>query len=104
MRAALLVLSVMEVFVPIIPLALLPANSGRLGAAFGAIEVMFITIQMLIAFLIGLARTVGGGSYAGALQLITGSFLVVLALSLPIILHGRDYPRLPRAFYVCSAY
>ena len=103
-RASLLVLSVMEVFVPIIPLALLPANSGRLGAAFGAIELMFITIQMLIAFLIGFARTAGGGSYAGALQLIIGSFLAVLALSLPVILHGRDYPRLPRAFYVCSTY
>ena len=77
----------MEVFVPIIPLALLPANSDKLGAAFGVIELLFISLQMLIAFLIGFVRDhahTAAAGYNSALHLMVGSFVVVLMLSLPV--------------------
>lgn len=86
-RMAIFVLSVLEVLAPIIPLALLPANARKLGAAYGAIEVMFITIQMAIVCLLGVARTVSG--YSGALGLIIGGFASVMIISLPVTMVRR---------------
>ena len=98
--AALLVLSVMEVFVPIVPLAILPANASRgLGAAFGVIEVMFITTQMAVVFVLGIARTASG--YPGAFGVMIGFFTAALAVSLPAIVHGHDYLRW-KSLYYCS--
>ena len=99
-RGALLLLSVMEVFVPIIPLAILPANASRgLGAAFGVVEVMFITIQTAVVFVLGIARTASG--YPGAFVVMIGFFAAALAASLPAIVHSRDY--LPwKSLYYCS--
>lgn len=89
-RSSLLVMSVMEVYVPIIPLAMLPANAGSgLGRAFGAIEVMFISTQMAVVFVLGVARTAGG--YPGAFVVMAVGFVSALTVSLPAIIYSRDY-------------
>mmetsp|Transcript_32021 Transcript_32021/g.83807 ORF Transcript_32021/g.83807 Transcript_32021/m.83807 type:complete len:396 (-) Transcript_32021:879-2066(-) len=86
--AALLTISIIEVFAPIIPLALLPANARKLGAAYGAIEVMMITLQMMIVLLLGIVRTESG--YTGAFLLLTGSCAAAVVVSLPLALHSKD--------------
>ena len=97
-RGALAVLSVMEVCVPIVPLAILPANTSQgLGAAFGVIEVMFITFQMAAVFVLGVARTESG--YSGGFAVLVSGFLASLAVSLPIIIHGRDFKRWKASFH-----
>lgn len=89
-REALFTLSVMTVAVPIVPLALLPSNARKpkLGAAYGTVEVMFITIQMAIVFLLGIARTQSG--YPAAFMVMIVSFGAVTIVALAIIVHGKD--------------
>ena len=80
--------------------AILPANAkSSLGAAFGVIEVMFITTQMAITLVLGVARTASG--YAGAFGVIVGGFTAALVVSLPAMVHSRDYLRWT-SFYYCS--
>jgi hypothetical protein len=93
---------VWQVLVPIIPLALLPANTARLGAAFGVIEVMYISMQMAIIFMLGMVRMQSG--YAGAFQLILGGFTAVLGVSGLVITHGRDHVRRWPAYYGCGVH
>ena len=88
-RASILLLSITEAFVPIIPLALLPANASSLGTAFGAIEVVFIVTQMAINLLVGVARTISG--YSGAFAVMAASFAATIFVSLPVIMHSRDH-------------
>jgi len=100
-RTALLLLSVVEVFAPVIPLALLPANAKKLGAAYGAIEVIFITVQMATLFALGWARTVGG--YPAALGLLVGGYASVVCVALPVIAHTRElWPW--QSFYISGGY
>ena len=90
--AQLLTLSIMEISAPIIPLAMLPANAGELlGAAYGAVEAMFIVFQMCIKLLLGFVRSASG--FSGALALMSGGFVAALLVSLPLIAQaaeGRD--------------
>ena len=90
-RLGVLLLSAMEVFVPILPLALLPANAGQLGSAYGAVEIIFIAVQMAEHFALGLVRVRYG--YRGAFWLILGGFAAVLLASVPVLLYSRENKR-----------
>ena len=90
-RLGVLLLSAMEVFVPILPLALLPANAGQLGSAYGAVEIIFIAVQMSEHFALGLVRV--RYDYRGAFWLILGGFAAVLLASVPVLLYSRENKR-----------
>jgi hypothetical protein len=88
-REAFVILAVLEVALPILPLALLPANAKKLGVAYAVNEIMFITIQMAIVLLLGLSRDESG--YPAALCVVMASFAGVAVVSLAIVLHGKDF-------------
>ena len=69
-----------------------------LGAAYGAIEMMFILLQTTIVFLLGVVRMSNG--YPGALGLLCGFFASVMVISLPVTMHSRDY-RPAGPMYIC---
>lgn len=87
---ALGAMSVMELVTPIIPLALLPSNTRKLGSAYGSIEAIYIGVQTSIALLLGFARTLA--DFPGALVLLLLGFSAALLISLPLLSRARDLP------------
>ena len=86
---ALLAISMMEIFLPIIPLALLPANAGKLGHAYGTLEAVFVLVQTVIVLSVGFMRE--GSGFSGALGFETAAFVCAAAISLPLSAHAK-YP------------
>ena len=76
---AVLTMSIAQVSSPIVPNALMPGNTRRLGRAYGVTESIFILVQMGLALLVGASRSAAG--YRGALTLISGGLLCALGLS-----------------------
>jgi hypothetical protein len=120
-RGSLAALSLLELAIPIVPLALLPANTHNLGTAYGGLEAIFILVQVwtrphtrppafcgprdhltfhslctlraqtTIAIVLGVLRAFSG--FTGALCLICSGFACAAALSIPLLSRVKDLPR-----------
>ena len=88
--AALLVIAAAELFTPIVPLALMPINTGKLGSAYGRGEALFAAVQVAIALLLGAVRTFWG--FPGAMAIIMGGMTLAFAVAAPLHRHARDLP------------
>ncbi|KAL1498458.1 hypothetical protein AB1Y20_013783 [Prymnesium parvum] len=97
-RGSLLMLSMLELTVPIVPLALLPVNTDKLGSAFGALEAIYVVVQMSITLLFGVVRTFA--EFPGVLGLMCGGFIISFILSIPLMFHVQT--KEPSRAYLCS--
>lgn len=86
--AAIQVMQLMELFAPIIPLALMPRNTGKLGSAYGSGESVFVVVQMSIALLLGAVRTFSG--FQGAMAIICCGAATAFAVAVPLFAWARD--------------
>ena len=103
-RAGLLCMSILEVGAPIIPLALLSrvrevsssretvgdpgAGTRRLGTAYGTVESLFITAQVMIIMLLGVVRAhAGPGDFVAPLSLMCGGFAAAAAMAYLLVSH-----------------
>jgi hypothetical protein len=88
-------------FTPIIPLALMPRNTRKLGAAYGSGESVFVVVQMTIALLVGAARTFSG--FPGAMAIVCFGSTLTLIVAVSLLPHARDLPTAGTKPLICHS-
>jgi len=73
-KASLLVVSVAEVLLPVLPLALVPEYCEPIGTSYGVLETSFSMAQVLLTIATGFMRKTGG--FQSAMLLFTTTFTI----------------------------
>lgn len=91
--AATFTLSLMEIGAPVVPLAMLPANSQlHLGSSYAIVEMLLVLFQIGSTLLFGVLRVADDGGFEGALWLFGAGFGLALAVSIPLVGIAEEPP------------
>lgn len=87
-RAALLGVALVAAASPVVPLALVPANTGDHGLGYGVLESIFEGAEIIMSLLIGVCRAAGG--FGAVLMLIIGTFAGAFLVGLRLVTKLRE--------------
>jgi hypothetical protein len=87
-RAALLGVALVAAASPVVPLALVPANTGDHGLGYGVLESIFEGSEIILSLLIGVCRSAGG--FSATLILLIGAFAGALLVGARLVTRLRE--------------